>query len=376
MIVQCPYCATRYKIDDAKVAAGNARMKCSRCQQVFPAPSTKKRVAAAPTKPTLAGAVNLKLPFDDSPAKDNPVKDLPAKEPPAVKPASKVPVFDLGAAADSAEEDANDVLRGDDEPPAKHEPVVDEIDAETDADGANDDDKFEISEPPDTYTLGTEEVAPSPKPAPAPRRATPRPPSGGRGASAARGPRKGAAPPASSSERGKFRAIMVFQVITVVIYAALFQAMLASPAMTDDLLQKLPLISAFRNDKLMARKIALSELSGGYQRIKEGKEVFVVRGHVLNTAPVALQSVQIAGKLYDSKGKVVDTKTIFCGSVISTKVLKDLTTPELSMLQPPYPPKHFAIEPGESKSFVVVFTEPPRDAAEFTTQVVSAQRQS
>jgi hypothetical protein len=34
------------------------------------------------------------------------------------------------------------------------------------------------------------------------------------------------------------------------------------------------------------------------------------------------------------------------------------------------------IEPGESSTFVIVFMEPPHDAAEFSTRVVAAQRQA
>jgi hypothetical protein len=115
---------------------------------------------------------------------------------------------------------------------------------------------------------------------------------------------------------------------------------------------------------------------GGYQRIKDGKAVFVITGKAMNTAPVALHGVQIAGKLFDDAGRGLDEKTIHCGNVISTKVLKDLTRRELSVLQTLSPPSKFMIEPGESSTFVIVFMDPPRSAATFTTQVVAAHRQA
>src|SRR5207249_238185 len=119
------------------------------------------------------------------------------------------------------------------------------------------------------------------------------------------------------------------------------------------------------DDRLLARKVALSEVLGGYQRIKNGKEVFVIAGKALNTAPVAVHSVQIAGELYNNSGGVLQQKTIYCGNVVSARVLKDLTPQEVSILQEMATPKKFAIEPGESSTFVIVFMDPPRQAVEF-----------
>jgi len=101
----------------------------------------------------------------------------------------------------------------------------------------------------------------------------------------------------------------------------------------------------------------------------------VITGKALNTAPVALRGVQIRGTMYNNAGRAVEEKTIYCGSVISTKVLKDLTPRELSILQKLSPPKQFALEPGEAATFVIVFMDPPRAAVEFSAQVVAAQHQ-
>ena len=77
-----------------------------------------------------------------------------------------------------------------------------------------------------------------------------------------------------------------------------------------------------------------------------------------------------------SPGRPLDEKVIYCGNVISTKVLKDLTPRELSVLQKLNPTKRFMIEPGESSTFVIVFMEPPRGAVEYAVQVVGAQHQA
>jgi hypothetical protein len=170
--------------------------------------------------------------------------------------------------------------------------------------------------------------------------------------------------------------ILIFLAIVLAGYALLTRALFASPILCDKLVGRLPLIGHLGDDRLLTRKVALSDVVGSYQRIKDGKEVFVITGKALNTAPVALRSVQIAGRLYDAGGQALDEKVIYCGNVISAKVLKDLTPRELSILQKLSPPKRFTIEPGESSTFVIVFMDPPRAAVEFSTQVAAAQHQA
>ena len=171
-------------------------------------------------------------------------------------------------------------------------------------------------------------------------------------------------------------AILIFLAVVLAGYALLTRALFASPMLCDKLVGRLPLIGHLGDDRLLTRKVALSDVVGSYQRIKDGKDVFVITGKALNTAPVALRSVQITGRLYDAGGQALDEKVIYCGNVISAKVLKDLTPRELSILQKLSPPKRFMIEPGESSTFVIVFMDPPRSAAEFSAQVVAAQHQA
>ena len=152
--------------------------------------------------------------------------------------------------------------------------------------------------------------------------------------------------------------------------------MLANPPLTDRLVGQLPIVGTLGDERLLVRKIALSEVTGAYQRIRDGKTVFVISGRAVNTATVPLHGVQIAGKLIGSDGGLLDQKVISCGNVISAKVLKDLTPQEVSILQKLNPPQHFTIGPGESSTFVIVFMDPPDAAAEFVTQAVAARRQA
>lgn len=318
--------------------------KCSRCHHIFPAPSAGEQSPPAPGTGRAkanppASEENLTLPFEATrgkkPAHAAPAEDAGARD--------SDEDFTLGTEPQPGdltvpEDDAEPELPPTPPPVARtHEEEADEPN-EMDLELTRDDDEAEI-----------EEVAP-------------------------KRPRRPRTPP--PRERSHIVPLFVFLALVVTAYGVLTSALFANPALSDKLVGRIPLIGTLGDERLLVRKVALSEVVGNYQRIKDGKEVFVITGKALNTAPVALQGVQIAGKLFDNTGAPLDQKVISCGNVISTKVLKDLTPQEVSILQKLSPPKKFVIEPGESSTFVIVFMDPPRQAVEFTTQVVAAQHQA
>ena len=324
-------------------------LKCSRCRHIFPAPSSKpvSPKSSPRAKPVRPSEESLTLPFDDGNWKE-------------------------GA----------DGRRGD---------------------------EFDISEPEEAFTLGTEDLAPElPVPEPddgfvpsRPRPSTASPlgddeldltrseddmdevpaavteaevaPTRRRPASRAHTPRTRVT---AAGRTSYLRPLFVFLAVMVAVYGFIARTLLANPPLTDRLVGQLPIIGVLGNERLLVRKIALSDVTGAYQRIRNGKTVFVISGRAVNTAPVPLHGVQIAGKLMDSNGAVLDQKVISCGNVISAKVLKDLTPQEVSILQKLNPPQRFTIGPGESSTFVIVFMDPPHHAAEFVAQAVAARRQT
>ncbi len=320
MIIECPYCARRYQLNPALLKGPNPMLKCSRCLRIFPAPPARKPSPPprpARVKPAAAAGENLTLPLDEPSWKDEP-KPPPQED--FSSPDSEE--FTLGADATDGEGAVPQRL-----------PVTDlALHARA-------------APPPPEEEAGA---------APADRRAE-------RGA---------------IRERSDVKPVFIFLLLVVAAYAVFTRALFASPAWCDRLVGRLPLIGTLGDERLLVRKVALSDVVGSYQRIKEGKEVFVITGKALNTASVALHGVQITGKLYDGTRRPLDQKTIYCGNVISAKVLKDLTPRELSILQRLSPPRRFVVEPGAPSTFVIVFMDPPREAVEFSTQVVAAQRQA
>jgi predicted Zn finger-like uncharacterized protein len=332
VIVQCPYCATSYQLDPARLTSKSPMLKCSRCRHVFAAPTSKRRGSTPPSPRRAARTAdeNLELPFDEPTWKDeaepSPSADLKISEPEeAFTLGVDEKPDDLALPETPAEEEAAVVTprataRHQEEEPERGEEAEVEPDEEPEEEEA-------VEEP---RRRGVSTVTP----------------------------------------------ILIFLAMVLAGYGLLTRALFASPTLCDKLVGRLPLIGRLGDDRLLTRKVALSDVVGSYQRIKDGKEVFVITGKALNTAPVALRSVQIVGRLFDAGGQALDEKVIYCGNVISAKVLKDLTPRELSILQKLSPPTRFMIEPGESSTFVIVFMDPPRAAAEFSAQVVAAQHQA
>jgi predicted Zn finger-like uncharacterized protein len=370
MIVACPYCATRFTLDEARLAGANPMLKCSRCRHVFPAPSPKKQAPASP-KGAAAAQESLPLPFEESGWKDEAPSvagdDLTISEPEErYTLGADGPADDLVLPAHPAAEP--DATLRDERPSARRAAAASRppapagapvaaagVGAAGDEDGAGGEGESDA----DDAAADTLVHDAAPQPA-SPRGASRR--------RSARGTRR------REDESGKVWVLGVFLAVVLASYAMLTRALFASPNLCDHWLSRVPLLGSMGSEHLLSRKVALSEVAGSYQRLRDGKQVFIISGKAVNTAPVALHGVQIAGKLFDSEGHEVDQKVIYCGNVISAKMLKDLTPPGISILQSLRPTKGFTIEPGESSTFVIVFMDPPPQAVEFGTQVAAAQR--
>jgi len=372
MIVSCPYCATRFNLEPTRLAGPNPMLKCSRCKHVFPAPRPKKQAPSPAPSKSSPEESSLTLPFDESGWKDEPQPgpghDLTITE--------HEEQYTLGAdtssddlvipASAAAERDTTPArterpaTRGASTTPAKTPPPA-SLEVEPDAPTAAlefDDDEEDV----ETHDIDDPDDPSEPAP----------PPRSRSGAARRRG--RSARQPPRDHERGKVWAILIFLAAVLGTYATLTRALFASPQLCDRLLTRVPLIGFLGDERLLTRKVALSDVVGTYQRIKDGKQVFVITGKAVNTAPMALHDVQIAGKLFGDQGQELAEKVIFCGKSITVKMLKDMTQPEISILQSIRPVKGFAIEPGESSPFVIVFMDPPRQAREFTTKVAGVQR--
>lgn len=335
MIVACPNCQTQFEFDASRVTAASIKLKCSRCRAVFPAPFDKKQVPPASTtkKRTRPAVDSLALPFDEPDWKDGETSEqlaVPDRDEP----------YTLGMDdRDSPATEAHMPLAIQEEPPESQPPLPSSM-ATTFADDEDeipDEQDFE-DEPPasEDSTDGDRD--------------------------------------AHRAESGMVWTILGFLVLVLAGYAGLTGAFFADPAWCDDVLGRLPFVAGNNNDRLLTRKIALAEVAGSHQAVKDDKNVFVLSGKAYNTSAEPMVNVQIVGTLFDATGKEVGRKAIHLGNIISTKVLSEMTRKEIEVFHN-LNVSWRNIEPGQSYPFVIVFTDPPKNAIDFTVKVNGAFRQ-
>jgi Protein of unknown function (DUF3426) len=143
---------------------------------------------------------------------------------------------------------------------------------------------------------------------------------------------------------------------------------------TEAILARLPLIGPrFIASQFSAQHITLSDLKSSLAVTKDSKRILAIAGKATNTAPVPASIIQIEGTLYDSTGKVLGQQQTFCGTETAVETLSNLTTREIGILQRLAPPKQFAVASGQSISFLIVFVNPPATVTELGGRVLTVQ---
>lgn len=167
----------------------------------------------------------------------------------------------------------------------------------------------------------------------------------------------------------------LFFSIVVAAYFFLAQELIRDREFAEVFIARLPMVgSSLAADRLLFRKVALNEVEGAFVRVKQGKEVFVISGTALNTASRPLRNVRIEGSLNDPQGGLLQQEAITLGGMDARRLLQGLSLREVEMLGQVEPSRKFRLEPGDSTSFAIVFTNAPAAAAQFSARVASAQR--
>ncbi len=152
------------------------------------------------------------------------------------------------------------------------------------------------------------------------------------------------------------------------ILAVLALAMRGAPEAAKEWLEHVPLIGpSLARDRVLASNVLLQNVSGGYQRLRNGRRVFVIAGDAFNNSSAAIERIEVEGVLYGVTGEV-DQKVVNAGN---RTMVSDLSEAEIVFLQGLDP--RTTLAPGQSTPFLIVFLEPPRDLREFSSRVLSAR---
>jgi len=386
MLVQCPTCHTTYRVSDNLITAPSPTFRCSRCKHIFVLGLKAEASPAAQTTPP-----------PPAPQRQDERAELafsfPAPEKTERKETAEIKSAEVSAPAVEPEQ-----------PPAEEKPEHDQTELEKSAS----DPSFSIPEetpgPAPAESQPRTEPEPPPRPTEekeegwtlAPTRSQDREhftiPEENRSLRMD-GPTKSApefeeewpeslpliGERESSPDSDPYRD----RLLSIVPYVSLFGALLlifsllalmyqAQPQTIESVIRSVPWLGAalLKNNHLM-HGVALQSLRPGFQAIQGNREVFVLSGVAINRNPVSVREVRIEGHIFNAEGKEIDRQIVAVGNAISSKILRDLTAQEISILQKLNPQKRFEIAPDESAGFVIVFLKPSAEVKNFSCRILS-----
>ncbi len=341
MIVECPHCHTRFRLDEQRLTEPRAQLRCARCQHVFAAPPA--RPAPAPPAPTQ--------------------RQRATPPPRAVPPVEESLSFSFGdedeewRAGDSLgasgvpEEQFSLGVGTKGQPPAPPRRAPRPPAVEDDLFLRADDDEAPTVAPPEDETVDVDDIDEDVA---------------------------GDVEDEEMAESGggsiSLRPVFVFLLLVVAAYAVLARTLYANPEWAQQITHDLPVLGNDVRDRTLNRSVALIGIQGQYERSKDGALVFLVSGMAHNQSAVSLDKVQIIARLFDAQSRQIDEQMVYCGNSVRRELLRDLSTPQIAVLKGLKPPQRLGVQPGEKCPFVTIFTDVPPAVASVTTEVATAQR--
>jgi hypothetical protein len=120
--------------------------------------------------------------------------------------------------------------------------------------------------------------------------------------------------------------------------------------------------------RLSPAVVHLAGLRGQYLRVKGDELVFVVTGTAVNGASTPVRGLRVEGWV---SGTEEVRHTVSLGA--RPRPIGDLSLREIGLLQSLEPPASWALGPGETVDFMIVFPQPAEDLQEFGARVVSVR---
>lgn len=171
-----------------------------------------------------------------------------------------------------------------------------------------------------------------------------------------------------------FRTGVRFETIVLVGFCALGLYLAAHPQETVRLLAQMPVVgSTVGAPGYLLDGLTLIGLEGAPEQLKGRRSAFIIAGQVLNNSTRSVGAVQIEGQLYDETGTVARRKTVYAGTKVSRRLVKNWTPTAIEMLEKIKPPKRHTLAPGGTDDFLIIFQDVPPAITEFGCGVVAAE---
>lgn len=329
MIIECPYCTTRFRLDERSLGASRpTTLRCSQCRRTFAPP---------PRADPDADDDDLSFEYDDdsesvADAEDtDTTEDEVSLEPPRGR--SRAEQLILPSSRRSPRDDSQHSLFGDDDEDDDYsigDSAARDAQFEQDFIGGDEDDEY--------FDDGESDV----------------------------------------SQPVQIRPLLVFVALVVVGYAALTWTLRTNPDWARNLMQQMPVLGSEVDANRLGRAVVLEDLRGRYERTKEGKLIFVVTGNARNDHDEPLRGIRVELQLVDVNGSPVAKQATTCGNAMRPDLVRDLTEEQVAILRGwgTKPPVDTNVNPGASCPIVSIFLDVPANVAEFSGEVVQARRLS
>ncbi|WP_319541247.1 DUF3426 domain-containing protein [uncultured Pseudodesulfovibrio sp.] len=393
MIVTCPNCETRYNLPDEKIPAGGAKVKCSKCAQVFkaehPPVTPEEEVEALLEEEGQGGDTQAGDEFDETfedvaaggasseaeESVDEPQDDLADEGVEESQPDiddlfedddETLPDLDEGASpSDSGADDLDDDIFagiGEDDTDDSNDLFEDEedeesedlfVDDDTDDDGDDADNDADDDESDSVFdkSLSIDEVP---------------------------------------QEKGgkSMGCLIILLVVALGLGGAIyFKAWTYMGIDLGDMFKNVPFVGQLFMEETggdqetapgespaeRVRKIELKNVKQYYVPNEKVGNLFVVEGKAVNKFAVPKERIKVEVILYDETNNVLTSQAFLCGNVLSQfqlqvqteKEIQDGLSSDVGILS-----NNTFIRPDASTPFMAVFFQPPTGVKEFMVKVV------
>jgi len=395
MVISCPECSTRFRVDEGKIPAQGAKIRCARCKHIFavtpPAPEPELRIE----EPNLSAEASP----SDVPARESAQTEEPsANEDDFGFDDIDSPEIGAGANDEIDPSAFNDDATVSDDDDFSFSGDYGNVSIEDENDDSDQDEPFSFGAPapasPQTqadieqeqFSFTQTQQAPLPTPDPladsfkedSALNDISMPPSDDDAFSLddpAMQDDSEAPPQRKSSSRSPVSVVLLFLLIImlVIVAAGGFVIWKNGPAGVERLLSTLtgqPAVTELKGD------IQLSNLQGSFITNRKEGELFVIHGIAINNLSEAQAAIQVKGVIYDKSGKQLLQKTIFCGNPISDNDLRKLPFSKMEEIMGNQFGESLAnlnVTPKQSIPFTIVFRKLPKTLSEFVVEVADTK---
>jgi len=352
MIIVCPECSTKFKVNAERLPAAGAKVRCARCKHVF---HTEKPVEEEVIAPVTA----MEVPEPETSETDfeQPTADE-ASEPALTTPeqseeAESTFSYDRFRELDSVEDQEESFTFATDDT------------SEDQLSPSTAEEMFAFTGEPEEDISPIEKSFESETPSPAEQ-----------------DPIESQAQLAAEQEHTQQQApekksgavSAIIKVLLVLILGILVAGgVLVYINGTDQLSQTIQQLLGQQVERpVQTGRISLANLEGRFIQNKQAGELFLIRGEATNDFSESRAGIQVKGVIFDQNGKPLLQKTVFCGNPIGEEDLQTLSFTELEKMmgnQFGAELSNMKIAKGQKIPFDIVFKDLPQNLSEFSVKV-------